>query len=67
MHDVRLGVLCPRSWNCPDLGGKAELVPGELRHLFAALSGESQEFNDTSVRSVDLPGGAKNVGELIIA
>ena len=41
----------------PGSAGEVELVPGQLRDLFAALAGQGQEFDNASIGTIDLPGG----------
>ena len=61
-----LAVLGARRWKRPGLACKVDLIPGELRDFFTALTGQSQKFNDASIGCVDLPGSYYDVSKLIV-
>ena len=48
----------------PGLAGEVELVPGQLRNFFAALTGQGQEFDNASIGAIDLTGSPYDTDEL---
>src|SRR5262245_49922240 len=67
MHDVRLAILGARGGNGPQAMGKVEFVPGQLRHLFSALTCQRQKFHKASIATIDLKGRYYDPRQLLVA
>ena len=61
-----LPFLVREAGSSPDATGKVELVPGQLRDLFSALTGQSQKFDDASIRTIDLSGRSYDPSKFLV-